>query len=52
VADHGFGDALARFLRRRPPEPRTLERVHRLTGPAARPSLALVVRDPTLGGRG
>jgi hypothetical protein len=51
VADHGLGDALGRFLRRCPPEPRTLERIHRLTGPAVRPSLALVVSDPTPGGQ-
>jgi len=47
VTDHDLGDALGRFLRRCPPEPRTLERIHRLTGPAVRPSLALVVSDPT-----
>jgi len=47
VAEYGFGDALGRFLRRCPPEPRTLERIHRLTGPVVRPSLALVVSDPT-----
>jgi hypothetical protein len=47
VADHKLGDALSQFLRRSPPEPRTLERIHRLTGPAVRPSLALVVSDPT-----
>jgi len=47
VADHELGDALGRFLRRCPPEPRTLERIHRLTGPVVRPSLALVVSDPT-----
>jgi hypothetical protein len=47
VADHDLGDALGRFLRRCPPEPRTLERIHRLTGPLIRPSLALVVSDPT-----
>jgi len=46
VATHGFGDALDRFLRRCPPEPRTLERIHHLTGPVARPSLALMVSDP------
>jgi hypothetical protein len=45
VADHHLGEALGRFLRRCPPEPRTLERIHRLTGPAVRPSLALVVSD-------
>src|SRR5450631_179053 len=47
VADHELGNALGRFLRRCPPGPRTLERIHRLTGPAVRPSLALVVNDPT-----
>ena len=47
VADHGLGDALGRFLSRCPPEPRTLERIHRLTGPVVHPSLALVVSDPT-----
>jgi hypothetical protein len=52
VADHELGHALGRFLRRCPPEPRTLERIHRLTGPAVRPSLALVVSDPTSRGRG
>jgi hypothetical protein len=46
VAEHGFGDALGRFLRRCPPEPRTLERIHHLTGPVVRPSLAPVVSDP------
>jgi hypothetical protein len=46
VADHEFGEALGRFLQRGPPEPRTLERIHRLTGPVVRPSLALVVIDP------
>jgi hypothetical protein len=46
VADRELGDALARFLRRCPPAPRTLERIHRLTGALARPSLALVFRDP------
>jgi hypothetical protein len=45
VAGHELGDELARFLRRLPPEPRTLERIHRLTGPVVRPSLALVVSD-------
>jgi len=48
VADHGLGDALGRFLRRCPPGPRTLERIHRLTGPVVRPSLALVVNHPVL----
>jgi len=52
VADHELGDALGRFLRRCPPEPRTLERIHRLTGPDVRPSLSLVVSDPTPTGRG
>jgi hypothetical protein len=48
VADHELGDGLGRFLRRCPPEPRTLERIHHLTGPAVRPSLALVSdRRPT-----
>jgi hypothetical protein len=46
VADHELGEALARFLRRCPPEPRTLERIHSLTGPPVSPSLALVVSDP------
>ena len=46
VTAHGLGDALGRFLRRCQPEPRTLERIHRLTGHVARPSLALVVHDP------
>ena len=46
VSDHELGDGLARFLRRCPPAPRTLERIHRLTGPVVRPSLALVVTDP------
>jgi len=45
VADHELGDALGRFLRRCPPEPRTLERFHRLTLHVVRPSLALVVSD-------
>ena len=47
VADHELGDALGRFLRRCPPEPRTLERIHRLTGPVVRPSLAPVASQPT-----
>jgi hypothetical protein len=47
VADHELGDALGRFLRRCPPEPRTLERIHSLTGPAVRPPLALVAGQPT-----
>ena len=46
VSDHELGDGLARFLRRCPPAPRTLERVHRLTGPVVRPCLAPVVSDP------
>jgi hypothetical protein len=46
VAEHGLGDALGRFLRRCPPEPRTLERIHHLTGPVFRPSLVLVISDP------
>jgi hypothetical protein len=46
VAAHELGDALGRFLRRCQPEPRTLERIHRLAGPVVRPSLGLVVRDP------
>src|ERR1019366_1785215 len=51
VADHALGDALGRFLRRCPPEPRTLERIHHLTRPVIRPSLALIVSDPTTKGR-
>ena len=51
VADHELGDALGQFLRRCPPEPRTLERIHRLTGPVVRPSLALVVSDAAQSGR-
>jgi hypothetical protein len=50
VADHELGNALGRFLRRCPPEPRTLARIHRLTGPIVRPSLALVVSESTLRG--
>jgi len=46
VADHELGEALGRFLRRCPPDPRTLERIHRLSGPFVRPSLALVVKEP------
>ena len=46
VADHELGDALGGFLRRCPPDPRTLERVHRLSGPFVCPSLALVVKEP------
>jgi len=41
VADQQLGDALARFLGRCPPETRTFERVHHLTDPAVRPSVAL-----------
>src|SRR5665647_59959 len=52
VSNHELGDGLARFLRRCPPAPRTLERIHRLTGPVARPVLALVVSDPTPEGQG
>jgi hypothetical protein len=51
VADHQLGDPLGRFLRRCPPEPRTLERIHRLTGPLLRPSLALMLSDPRPNGR-
>jgi hypothetical protein len=51
VTDHELGDALGRFLRRCLPEPRTLERIHRLTGPVVRPSLALVASQPTPRGR-
>jgi hypothetical protein len=47
VAEHELGDGLVRFLRRCPSELRTLERIHRLIGPVVRPSLALVVNDPT-----
>jgi hypothetical protein len=47
VTDHELGDALGQFLRRCPPEPRTLERIHRLTSPVVRPSLALVASQPT-----
>jgi len=46
VADHELGDALGRFLRRCAPEPRTLERLHRLTRPVVRPSLGHVTSDP------
>ena len=52
VADHNLGDALGGFLRLCPPEPRTLERIHRLTGPVIRPSLALVVSEPVPSGEG
>jgi hypothetical protein len=51
VAGHELGDALGRFLRQCSPEPRTLERLHRLTGPVVRPSLDLVVSDPMPTGR-
>jgi len=51
VADHELGDALGRFLRQWPPERRTLERIHRLTGPVVRRSHALVVSDPTPRGK-
>jgi len=47
VADHELGDALGRFLLRWLPEPRTLERIHHLTGPVVCPSLALVASQPT-----
>jgi hypothetical protein len=46
VADRELGDALGRFLRRCPPEPRTLERIRRLTTRVVRPCLAFVVSDP------
>jgi hypothetical protein len=52
VADHELGDALGRFLRRCPPQPRTLQRIYYLTGPVVRPSLALVVGDLTSTSRG
>jgi Zn-dependent protease with chaperone function len=52
VADHDLGESLGQFLRRCPPEPRTLTRIQRLTGPVVRPSLALVARDPTRRVRG
>ena len=51
VANHELGDALGRFLRRCPPESRTLERIHRLTGPVIRPTLALVLSDRSPRGR-
>jgi hypothetical protein len=51
VAEHELGDALGQFLRRSPPESRTLERIHRLTGPVLRPSLALVIGEPVPMGR-
>jgi hypothetical protein len=51
VADHELGEALGRFLRQCSPEPRTLERIHRLTGPVVHPSLDLVVSDPMPTGR-
>jgi hypothetical protein len=47
VADHNLGGPLGQFLRRCPPKPRTIERIQRLTGPVIRPSLALVVNNPT-----
>ena len=46
VADHELGDALGGFLRRCPPDPRTLERIHLLSGPVFRPSLALAANEP------
>jgi hypothetical protein len=49
VSDNELGRELGRFLRRCPPEPRTLERIHRLIGPVVRPSLSLVVYNPTPG---
>lgn len=63
VADHGLGEALARYLRRSLPggrrprtttmtRTRTLERIHHLTAPALRPCLALVAADPAPGARG
>jgi len=51
VADHELGNAFGRFLRRCPPESRTLERIHRLTGPVIRPTLALVLSDRSPRGR-
>ena len=51
VAEHELGDSLGQFLRRCPPQPRTFERIHRLTGPLVRPSLAPVVSDPPRTGR-
>lgn len=51
VVEHGLGDPLGRFLRRRQADPGMLERIHRLIDPDARPSLALVVSQPTLTGR-
>jgi len=45
VADHELGDALARFLRRCPPEPRTFERIHHLTAPVRRPLPGAVVGE-------
>jgi Zn-dependent protease with chaperone function len=52
VADHDLGNPLGQFLRRCPPQPRTIERIHRVTGPLVRPSMALVVKDPTPRGQG
>jgi hypothetical protein len=52
VADHDLGEALGQFLRRCPPKPRTLARIHRLTDPVIRPSLALVVNATRPSGRG
>src|ERR1035437_535780 len=46
VADHELRDGLARFLRRCPPELRTLERIYRLTGPVVRPLPGIVVVEP------
>lgn len=40
AADNELGHALAQFLRWWPPEPRTLERIHLLTGPVALPDSA------------
>jgi hypothetical protein len=42
VLEHGLGDPLGRFLRRRPTHPDALERVRRLPGPTTRPRLSLV----------
>ena len=46
VADHELGDALGRFVRRCPPDSRTQQRMHRLSGPFVRPTLALVIKEP------
>jgi len=51
VANHELGDPLGRFLRRCQPEPQTLARIHCMTGPSVRPSLALVVSATTRTGR-